>query len=174
MKQKAFLLLVVMVGIIISSVACAPPDTSSEPTEPISPITIGDDLTSIDLCKAIPQADIETVMSVKLVGPPTHYTYRYTEGTSGCYYEGPYDRINKENQFAYVVLMPLEAYEDQTLKQDVEVSGIGDQAFFTGAPTARELWVKLDNKVAFVVSFGDVPKEDGAKAIAKLMVEAIQ
>ena len=33
---------------------------------------------------------------------------------------------------------------------------------------------EIDNKVAFVVSFGDLPKEAGAKAIAKLLVEAIQ
>ena len=174
MNQKTFLLCVVMIGIVISSAACAAPDVSSEPTESISPITIGDDLTSIDLCEAIPQEDIETVMTVKLVKAPRHYTYRYTEGTSGCYYEGPYDATNKENQFAYVVLTPLDAYDNQTLYQNVDVSEIGDQAYFNGAPGERELWVKIDDKVAFVVAFGDVPKEKGAQAIAKLLVEAIQ
>jgi len=174
MNRKTFFLLMIMIGSVISLSACAAPDVSSEPTEPISPITIGDDLTSIDVCGAIPPEDIEAVMTVQLAKPPRHYTYRYTDGSSGCYYEGPYDNINKEKQFAYVVLTPLDAYDNQTLYQNEEVSEIGDQAYFNGRPNKRELWVKLDNKVAFVVSFGDVPKEDGAKLIAKLMVEAIQ
>ena len=174
MNKKTFLLLVLMIGIVISLSACAVPDVSSEPTEPISPITIGDDLTSIDLCEAIPQDNIETVMKVKLVAAPKRYTYRYTEGTSGCYYDGPYNGLNKEKQFAYVVLTPLDAYDNQTLYQNVDVSGIGDQAYFNGGSDERQLWVKIDDKVAFVVTFDDVPNEAGAKAIAKLLVEAIQ
>jgi hypothetical protein len=172
MRQKSLVLL--MVGIFISLSACAAPAVSSEPTEPISPITIGDDLTLIDVCEAIPQEDIEAVMLVKLPNPPSHHTYRYTKGTSGCYYEGPTDNTTKDMQFGYVVLTPLEVYDNQTLYQNVEVSGIGDQAYFNGPSDKRELWVKIETKVAFVISFGNVPKEEGAKAIAKLMVEAIQ
>ena len=56
----------------------------------------------------------------------------------------------------------------------MDVSGIGDQAYFNGGSDERQLWVKIDDKVAFVVTFGDVPNEEGAKAIAKLLVEAIQ
>lgn len=174
MSRKTFLLFVVMIGVVISSTACKAPDISSEPTEPISPITIGDDLTTIDVCAAIPQANIEAVMLVQLANPPTPYTYRYTEGTSGCYYEGSVDNTTPDKQFAYVVLTPLDVYDNQTLYQNEAVSGIGDQAYFNGGSDKRELWVKIDNKVAFVVSFGDLPKEAGAKAIAKLMVEAIQ
>lgn len=174
MNRKTLLLFMAMVGIVISLMACTAPSISSEPAVPISPITIGDDLTSIDLCEAIPQEDIETIMKVKLVNPPKNYSYRYIEGTSGCYFEGPYDSINKEKQFAYVVLTPLEAYDKQTLYQNVDVSGLGDQAYFNGGPGERELWVKIEDKVAFVISFGDVPNEAGAKSIAKLMVEAIQ
>ena len=174
MNRKAFLLLMVMIGIVISLPACAAPEVSSEPTEPISPITIGADLTSIDVCAAIPPEDIEAVMLVKLTNPPSPYTYRYTEGTSGCYYEGSVDNTTPDKQFAYVVLTPLEVYDNQTLYQNEAVSGIGDQAYFNGGPDQRELWVKIDNKVAFVISFGDIPKEEGAKAIAKLLVEAIQ
>jgi hypothetical protein len=117
---------------------------------------------------------METVMIVKLVGPPTHYSYRNTEGTSGCYYEGPTDNINKEKVFGYVILTPLDVYDNQLLFQNADVSGIGDQAYFNRASDARQLWVKIDNKVAFVVAFGDTANEEGAKAIAKLMVEAIQ
>jgi hypothetical protein len=174
MNRKAAFLLMVIIGLTILLPACAAPEVSSEPTEPISPITIGDDLTSINLCDAIPQADIEAVMLVKLANPPSPYVYRYTEGTSGCYYEGSVDNTTPDKQFAYIVLTPLEVYDNQTLYQNEAVSGIGDQAYFNGSPNQRELWVKIDNKVAFVISFGDIPKEEGAKAIAKLLVEAIQ
>jgi hypothetical protein len=174
MNSKIFLSLVGMIGIVISLAACAVPDVSPDPTVPISRITIGDDLTTIDLCKAIPQEDIETVMKVKLVTDPTRYTYRHTDGTSGCYYEGPYDSTNREYQWGYVVLTPLDAYDNQTLFQNKEVSGIGDAAYFNGDPNKRQLWVKIDDKVAFVIAFGDVAKEKGSKALAQLMVEAIK
>jgi len=36
------------------------------------------------------------------------------------------------------------------------------------------LWVKVNERVAFVVAFGDKPNEAGAQAIAKLVVAAIQ
>lgn len=174
MNRKAFFSLAIMAGIVVAASACAAPEVSSEPTEPISPITIGDDLTVIDLCAAIPPTDIETVMNVKLTESPRLYSYPYTEGTSGCYFEGPWDNVSRVNNFAYVVLTPLEVYDSQTLYQNEEVSGIGDEAYFNGAPDERELWVKLENKAAFVVYFGDVPREAGAKALAKLMVDAIQ
>jgi hypothetical protein len=173
MNQKTFLLLVVILGLFTSLSACAGTGVSSEPTAPIDPITISEDLTSIDLCQAIPQEDIEAVMRVQLVEPPTRYTLRNTEGSSGCYYEGPTDS-DRERHFGYVVLTPLEVYDNQTLNQNVDVSGIGDAAYFNKGGDARQLWVKLDNKVAFVVGFGDVAKEEGAKAIAKLLVEAIK
>ena len=175
MNRKTFLLLIVMIGLIISSPACglAGSAASSAPTLPIDPITISDDLTSIDLCKAIPQEDIETVMGVKLVQAPTRFTYRNAEGTSGCFYEGPTDS-DRERHFGYVVLTPLDVYDNQPLFQNADVSGIGDEAYFNNGSDARQLWVKIDNKVAFVIAFGDVAKEAGAKAIAELMVAAIK
>jgi len=171
MYHKTFLLLMMVIGPIISLSACGL--SSPEPTVAIAPITIGDDLTSIDLCQAIPQEDIETVMRVKLVQAPTRYTLRNVEGTSGCFYKGPTD-ADRETHFGYVILMPLDVYDNQTRYQAVDVSDIGDEAYFNNGSDARQLWVKLDNKVAFVVGFGDVAKEAGAEAIAKLMVAAIK
>ena len=171
MNQKTFLLLMMVIGLIISSSACGL--SSPEPPASIAPITIGDDLTSIDLCQAIPQEDIETVMGVKLTEPPTRYTLRNAEGTSGCFYKGPTDS-DRELHFGYVILTPLDVYDNQTRYQAADVSGIGDEAYFTNGSDARQLWVKIDNKVAFVVAFGDVASEKGAQAIAKLMVAAIK
>jgi len=171
MNQKIFLLFVVIIGLVVSLSACG--GTSSEPTAPIKPITITDDLTSIDLCQAIPQEDIKAVMKVDFVEPPARYELRNTEGTSGCFYEGPTDS-DRERHFGYVILTPIEVYENQSLNQNVDVSGLGDAAYFNKGGDARQLWVKLDNKVAFVVGFGDVANEEGAKAIAKMMVDAIK
>jgi hypothetical protein len=171
MKQKTISLFVVMIGLIVSSSACGP---SAEPTTPIAPIKIGEDLTSIDLCQAIPREDIETVMVVKLIGDPVRYTYKNAEGTSGCFYEGPTTDYTKEKHYGYVILTPLDVYDKQLLFQNVDVSGIGDGAYFNRGSDTRQLWVKIKDKVAFVVTFGDVPNEEGAKAIAKLMVDAIQ
>jgi hypothetical protein len=158
---------------ILLALACQFSASSySEPTAPIAPIIIGDDLTSIDLCVAIPQEDIEAVMGVTLVQAPSRFTDQI-EGASGCFYKGPTDS-DREAHFGYVVLTPLEAYDNQPLYENVDVSDIGDEAYLNNGPDARQLWVKLSNKVAFVVAFGDVPNEEGAKAIAKLLVEAIQ
>ena len=173
MKQRTFLLFM-MVGIMILSPACAGSAFSSAPTAPIAPITVGDDLTSIDLCQAIPQENIEAVMKLKLVEAPTRYTLRNADGTSGCYYEGPTDHDPTVRHFAYVILTPLEVYNNQPLFQNVDVSGLGDGAYFNRGADARQLWVKLDNQVAFVIGFGDVPNDEGAKAIAKLMVAALK
>lgn len=172
MNPKRFLFFLVAIIFILSFSACAG-GAPAEPQGPIDPITITDDLTSIDLCQAIPQVDIETVMRVKLVEAPTRYTLRNTEGTSGCYYEGPTDS-DRERHFGYVILTPLEVYENQTLNQKEDVAGIGDGAYFNKGGDARQLWVKLNNKVAFVIGFGDVAKDEGAQDLARLLAAAIK
>ena len=145
----------------------------SEPKASIAPITIGSDLTAIDLCQAIPREDIEAVMGRKLVSAPENFQYYDTPGTSGCSYDAGKD-ASGEAHFGYVVLTSLSEYDNQPLYKKTDVSGIGDEAYFNNGADARQLWVKIDNKVAFVVAFGDVPIEDGAKAIAKLLATAIK
>jgi hypothetical protein len=78
MKQKTFLLLVVVIGLVASLSVCAGAGASSAPTAPMDPITISDDLTSIDLCQAIPQEVIEAAMGMQLVEPTNSlYTPQY-------------------------------------------------------------------------------------------------
>ena len=161
---------------IVLSLACGlfgSGSTASEPTKPIAPITVGTDLTSVDLCEAIPQEDIEAVMGRKLSRAPQHFEYYETGGSSGCIYEAEKD-ADGEAHFGYVVLTPLSEYDNQPLYLNADVSGIGDEAYFNNGADARQLWVKIKDKVAFVVAFGDVENEEGAKAIAKLMVNAIR
>lgn len=145
----------------------------SDPTKPIAPMSIGSDLTHINLCEAIPQEDIEAVMGRKLVRAPEKFDYYETVGSSGCTYDAGKD-ADGEAHFGYVVLTPLSEYDNQPLYEDVEVSGIGGAAYFNNGADARQLWVRLKDKVAFVVAFGDLPNEEGTKAIAELLVDAIQ
>lgn len=160
--------------LIVSTLACRLSGSSySEPAVSIAPIVIGSDLTAIDLCQAIPPEDIEAVMGRKLAKAPERFQYYETGGSSGCWYEAKQDSSG-EAHFGYVVLTPIREYENQPLYESVAVSGIGDEAYFNNGADARQLWVKIENKVAFVVAFGDAPNEAGAQAIAKLMVEAIK
>jgi len=159
--------------LILASLACGGTAAPSEPKAPIAAMTIGSDLTQIDVCAAIPQEDIEAVMGSKLAKAPERFDYYDTGDTSGCWYEANKD-ADGEAHFGYVVLTPVEVYENQPLYMNVDVSGIGDEAYFNNGADARQLWVRIDDKVAFVAAFGDVPREQGAQALARLVVAAIR
>jgi hypothetical protein len=60
------------------------------------------------------------------------------------------------------------------LNLNVNVGGFGQEAYFNNGADARQLWVKVNDTVAFVIAFGDVPKEEGAKATAQLLIAAIK
>jgi len=158
---------------ITASLACGQTAKFSEPNLPVAPMVIGADLTAIDLCQAIPKADIEAVMGRKLDGAAEKFTYYDTPGASGCEYFAK-KNTSGEAHFGYIVLTPVEEYANQPLYKNVSVSGIGDEAYFNNGADARQLWVKVGNKVAFVVAFGDIPNEAGAQAIARLVVAAIK
>src|SRR3970040_568605 len=152
---------------VFSILACGSFGTTSsaysEPKVPIAPITIGSDLASIDLCQAIPQEDIEAVMGRKLAKAPHRFDYYETGSTSGCWYEAKKDS-DGEAHFGYVVLTPIDVYNNQPLYLNVGVSGIGDEGYFNNGADARQLWIRIDDKVAFVVAFGDIENEEGARA----------
>ncbi len=141
--------------------------------QPIPPITLSGDLTQIDLCQLIPQENLEAVMGSELVNAPERiFDYDGMPGESGCAYVAASDADGSAN-FGYVVLTPIEAYENQPLYLEADVSGLGQEAYFNNGAAARELWVKANDDTAFVVAFGDVPKEAGAQALAHLLVSAI-
>lgn len=159
--------------IVLPALACGPASSVSEPKATVSPITIASDLTTIDVCRAIPQEDIEAVLGRKLSAAPQRFEYYDTSGASGCWYEADKD-ASGEAYYGYVVLTPIEDYNSQPLYQNVEVNGIGQSAYFNNGADTRQLWVKVTDAVAFVVAFGDRANEEGAKAIAKLVVAAIK
>jgi hypothetical protein len=159
--------------LILSSIACGLSSTVSEPKATVSPIDLSGDLTTIDVCQAIPQEDMAAVMGRKLVNDPQPFTYYDTPGSSGCSYDGGKD-ANGEAYYGYVVFTPIEAYNSQPLYQDVAVSGIGESAYFNNGADTRQLWVKVNDRVAFVVAFGDRANEESEKAIARLVIAAIE
>ena len=164
--------LLLVIAFIVPS-ACGQTAKFSEPQSPMAPIAIGEDLTAIDLCQAIPKEDIEAVMGRRLVSAPEGFDYYTTPGASGCTYDAGTDS-NRNAYFGYVVLMPVEEYGNQPLYKNIDVGGIGNEAYFNNGADARQLWVKVNDRVAFVVAFGDKPNEEGARAIAKLIVAAIK
>lgn len=164
-----FTALIVLLACGISGTASTP----KQPTVPIAPIPLGGDLTQMDVCKAIPREDIEAVMGRKLAKAPEPFGYYDTPGSSGCWYEAAKD-ADGEAHFGYVVFTHIDAYNSQPLYNNSDVSGLGQEAYFNNGADARQLWVKLNENTAFVVAFGDMPKEDGCKAIAQLILAAIQ
>jgi hypothetical protein len=140
---------------------------------PIPPIFTGGGLAQIDVCQAIPQQDIEAVMGRSLVKAPERFEYFDTADTSGCSYEAEKD-ADGEAHFGYVALTRVDTYLGQPLYLNEAVGGLGQEAYFNNGAAARELWVKVNDNVAFVIAFGDLPLEDGSKQLAALLVAAIQ
>src|SRR5712692_5991816 len=175
MNERGYLrhLLLFAMTIIVVLACRQTTTTRSEPKAAVAPITVSSDLTRIDLCQAIPKEDIEAVMGRKLTDAPKHFEFYDTAGTSGCSYDAGKDSSG-EAHYGYVVLTPLDVYEKQPLYKNVDVSGIGDSAYFNNGGDTRQLWVKINGKVAFVIGFGDVENEDGATTLAKLVAAAIK
>jgi hypothetical protein len=164
-------------ALIFATIACGllPGSTAPKNGQPdmaISSISIGGDLTQVDVCKAIPEEDIVAIMGLTLSKNPQHYVYDDTPGESGCWYEAAKDSTG-EAHFGYVVFTPVDTYNSQPLYKNVDVSGLGQTAYFNNGADARQLWVKVSDKTAFVIAFGDMPVEDGSKALAKLLLVAI-
>lgn len=122
----------------LAALACGSAGSVSEPVAAVSPITLGGDLTTIDVCQAIPEADMEAIMGRKLISDPQPFAYYDTPGASGCWYDGGKD-ANVEAYYGYVVLTPIEVYNSQPLYQDVAVSGIGESAYFNNGADTRQL-----------------------------------
>jgi hypothetical protein len=151
----------------------APLGASGAAVATLAPITVGADLTAIDVCKAIPQAAIEAAMGRKLVGDPQPFEYYDATGSSGCAYDAGRG-ADGEAFFGYVALTPPEVYDQQPLYRNAEVAGIGQSAYFNNGADARQLWVKVNDRAALVVAFGDAPNEAGAQTIAQAVVNAIR
>jgi hypothetical protein len=159
--------------LVLAAFVCGPSGFAAEPKSPVAPLRLGGDLARIDVCKAIPRENIEAVMDRKLSAPPKPFEYYDAKGTNGCWYEARKDSSG-EAHFGYVVMVPVEVYRTQPLYKNVAVSGLGQEAYFNNGGDARQLWVRMNEKVGFVVAFGDVPREAGAQALARLVAAAIR
>lgn len=159
--------------LIFSSLACGLMRGVSQPQAAVAPLSISGDLTKIDVCQAIPPEDIEAVLGRKLVNAPQAFEYTDTGDTRGCSYDAGKDSDGNA-YFGYIVLTPPAVYDSQPLYESVEVQGLGESAYFNNGADARQLWVKVNEKVAFVVAFGDQPREEGAQAMARLILAALQ
>jgi hypothetical protein len=156
----------------LAALACGGPAAPSEPAAPVAPINIGGDLTRIDVCQAVPREDMEAALGRKLAGAPQPFDYFGAAGASGCTYDAGKDSSGAA-YFGYVVFTPVATYDAQPLYHNADVSGLGQKAYFNNGADARQLWVKVNDRVAFVVAFGDQPNEAGARSLARLVLAAI-
>ena len=174
MSSLRFHLLAALWLVMLVLTACGGANQApSQPEAAIAPIVLSDDLSKIDLCKAIPQAVIEDALGRRQGSPPQHFEYYETSGSAGCQYDAG-KSSRGDALFAYVALTPPEVFDRQPLYKNQAVSGIGDAAYFNNGADARQLWVKVGDKAALVVAIGDVPNEGGLKTIAQVVVSAIQ
>jgi hypothetical protein len=165
-----------LVTLAAAALACGPLGSgSSAPTisGTVAPITIGSDLTQIDVCAAVPASIMEGAIGRKLATQPTRFDFYGTAGASGCMFDGGKDS-NNQAYYGYVVLTPTSEYDNQPLYQNNDVSGIGDEAYLNNGADTRQLWVRIKDKVAFVVAVGDVADEAKEQEVAKLVVAAIR
>ncbi len=178
-QSSRFGLVTAVLLLFFASAACGLPAAAIKPTAaslpqaPIAPIDISGDLTKIDLCQAVPKEDIQAVMGRPLITSPKSFNYYDTPGVGGCTYDSGKDSTG-EAHFGYIAFTPASVYSSQPLYQNTAVSGFGVEAYFNNGADARQLWVKVNDTTAFVVAFGDVPNETGARAIAKLVLAEIK
>jgi hypothetical protein len=161
--------LIMAIAVTSCGVASAPVGSAS----PVAAITIGPDLTQINVCQVIPAADMEAVMGRKLAAPPRPFVYYDAPGSSGCWYEAAWDSSGAAH-FGYVAFTHLGIYKGQPLYMNRDVNGLGQEAYFNTGPDARQLWVKVADDAAIVVALGDAPNEAGDLQIAQLILAAIK
>ncbi len=164
--------ILVLILLILMAAGCGGGAAVSQPKAAVAPLNVSGALDKIDVCQAIPKEDIEAVLGRKLVSAPQRFEYSDSTGTSGCSYDTGKDSSGNA-YFGYVVLTPAQVYSEQSMVKKVDVKGIGIEAYFNNGADARQLWVKVSDKIAFLVAFGDQPNEAGAQAIAKLVAAAI-
>jgi hypothetical protein len=173
---RSISLIAPIAALVLAGLGCGLGGSPSKPTLPtvsISPITVGSDLSAVDLCAAIPTEDMEAVLGRPLVKQPEPFNLWDTVGVGGCSYDAGKDSEGTA-YFAYVALTPVEVYDNQPLYLDTAVSGLGAEAYFNNGAAARELWVKVDDTIAFVIGIGDLENEAGARALAELLLAAIR
>jgi hypothetical protein len=163
----------VLLCLVLAGAACAPARPPLASAVPVAPIHLAAGLAQVDVCKAVPQEDIEAVMGRKLSAMPGPFEYYDTPGSSGCWYDAGKDSTGSAH-FAYVAFTPLSAYKGEPLYMNKDVSGIGQEAYYNNGPDARQLWVKVTDDAALVVAFGGSPNEEGDRQIAELILAAIK
>ncbi len=170
MKKQTLFVLVFMTAV---SLACLVGGGASEPKAAVAPIELSKGIASLDICAVIPTEDIEAVMGRKLTSKPESFDYYGESGANGCTYDAGKDSSGAA-YFGYVVFTSIETYKNQPLYNNKDVKDLGQNAYFNNGADARQLWVKVNDSTAFVVAFGDEPRESGTLALARLVLAAIK
>jgi hypothetical protein len=139
-----------------------PAERRAAPAARVTPIPGNLDVTTIDVCKAIPAADVEQLLGRKLKGGAQPFQYYDTNVSSGCQWSADKD-ANGAAYFAYAALLPAKGWDSRNAPL---VSGIADEAYYANGPDARQLWALVNGKAIVVVGIGDLADEEGLKRLA--------
>lgn len=135
------------------------------------PAAQGIDMSKVDACKLLSQAEIEAIMGPVKYDP---HNYSSTEGAQKqCIYVATVveDNAKVEGKFVNLVIWPTSSWEMLKAGRSESVSGIGDEAYTSElGPTGLALWALFRDRA--VVNVEVFPKDlESAKKLALKALE---
>jgi hypothetical protein len=150
----------------------APEVATPQPAVSLVEVKPGMDVSALNVCDLLPAAEVEKALGRKLVSAPQPFSFNGANTDSACSYDAGKDGSGNA-YYAYAVVAPTEDYAANRPDRLEPVAGLGDEAFFVNGPDARQLWVLLNGRAAVMVAIGEKPNEAGAKALASILLTAI-
>lgn len=122
----------------------------------------------IDVCEIIPQSVLEEAMGRALIAPGQPFSDPALG--EGCAYDFGSD--GSATCFAYVTLASEQQFNNALANavRAEPVTTIGDSAFLSYGPDARQLWVRAGGKAA-LVAIGDRENIPAAMLFARYLIE---
>lgn len=157
--------------------ATSVPEIASQPTSAAGEISTpglaqdGDGGKQIEVCEIIPQAMLEETLGRALTSPAQPFSDPMLG--EGCAYDFGSD--GDTAYFAYLALGSERQFQDafENATQMEIVSSVGDSAFLSYGPDARQLWVRVGDK-AVLVAIGDRENIPAAIVFAHYLVEFVK
>lgn len=150
----------------------APEAATPQPAVSFVEVKPGMDVSKLNVCDLLPAAEVEKALGRKLVSAPHPFSLNGANTDSACSYDAGQDSSGSA-YFAYAVVAPTEDYAANRSSRPELITGLGDEAFFINGPDARQLWVLLNGRAAVMVAIGEKPNEAGAKALASILLAAV-
>lgn len=154
----------------VSIIAKATPKEPASGMPTLAPATDTNGNGKVDICEAIPQATLEEAIGRKLTGPGQ--PFQDASMGDGCSYD--FGKDGNEAYFAYITFATEQQFNDALASavQPEPVTALGDSAFLSYGPDARQLWARAGNK-AVLVGIGDRENIPAALILARYLIAAL-